>query len=142
MKKMNVHEADASISQESLPSVDRFSSLNKGSSQDLNRDEFIEEEEEEEEEETHVIEIWSKAAIGYYLWQHILQGDIKRNIQNGMYVFGSKKISNLKFKFRSGPSLTIESLRRVCHRISNRILNQFYEEEQKKNSPLRTKISF
>lgn len=76
MKKTNVHEADASISQESLPSVDRFSSLNKGSSQDLNRDDFIE---EEEEEETHVIEIWSKAAIGYYLWQHILQGDIKRN---------------------------------------------------------------
>jgi hypothetical protein len=67
---------------------------------------------EDAAEESHVIEIWSKAAIGYYLWQHILEGGIHRNVQDGIYVYGSKKIENLKFKFRSGPSLTIEALRR------------------------------
>ena len=62
----------------------------------------------------NVIEVWSKAAIGLFLWQHILQGKIDKNIANGMYMYGVKRFpeQNLKFKFRSGPSVTIESLRK------------------------------
>ncbi|XP_053200832.1 ribitol-5-phosphate xylosyltransferase 1-like [Panonychus citri] len=55
-----------------------------------------------------VIEIWSKAAIGNYLWEHILKGKISKKSQ--FYQYGFKKLDQFKVKFRSGPSLTPQSL--------------------------------
>ena len=110
----------ASISEESSLQIDASSSLSSSVNykrEDGSHDKNTNEEAVEEcfeEESSPVVEIWSKAAIGYYLWQHILQGSIDRNLQDGMYVYGSKKICNLTLKFRSGPSLTIEALRRFA----------------------------
>ncbi|XP_015781964.2 ribitol-5-phosphate xylosyltransferase 1-like [Tetranychus urticae] len=55
-----------------------------------------------------VIEIWSKAAIGNYLWEHILKGKLSKKSQ--FYQYGFRKIDRFKVKFRSGPSLTPQSL--------------------------------
>lgn len=61
-----------------------------------------------------VVEVWSKAAIGLYLWQHVLDARIGKNVANGMYLFGSKKFpdSGLKLRFRSGPTVTTDSMRK------------------------------
>ncbi|RWS02412.1 hypothetical protein B4U79_03160, partial [Dinothrombium tinctorium] len=56
-------------------------------------------------------EIWSKAAIGVYLWEHILKGAVDKRADREFYVHGFKKIGNFKIKFRSGPSLNVASLR-------------------------------
>lgn len=48
------------------------------------------------------VEIWGKAAIGLYLWEHILNAKIENK---GVWSYGFKKIENLKFKFRTGPGL-------------------------------------
>lgn len=78
------------------------------------KEQIVSENEQHQQHPHRVVEIWSKAAIGYYLWEHILEGSIDKNIQDGMYVYGSKTIGNIKFKFRSGPTLTIDSLRRFA----------------------------
>ncbi len=56
------------------------------------------------------VEIWSKAAIGLYLWLHIIKGTIDKKVDANIYLYGFKKINNFKFKFRSGPVLTTNSL--------------------------------
>lgn len=57
------------------------------------------------------VEIWSKAAIGLYLWEEIIKGTLDRNLNNGMYIVSSKRVKNVKFNFRTGPALSIDSLR-------------------------------
>lgn len=52
------------------------------------------------------IEIWSKASIGDYLWEHILNARIDKNEGNGYYRFGKIEDQNLSFKYRSGYSIT------------------------------------
>ena len=52
------------------------------------------------------IELWSKASIGDYLWEHILRATIQRTVGNGYYRFGKKTDQNLVFRFRSGYSIT------------------------------------
>ncbi|XP_054721801.1 ribitol-5-phosphate xylosyltransferase 1-like [Uloborus diversus] len=54
--------------------------------------------------ETHNVEIWGKAAIGLYLWEHILNGKIESKM-DGVWSYGFKKIENFKFKFRTGPGV-------------------------------------
>lgn len=54
------------------------------------------------------VEIWSKAAIGFYLWEHILNGRFTRRHQ--YYQYGFKNFPQMKVKFRTGPSLTPQSL--------------------------------
>ncbi|GAB1603355.1 ribitol-5-phosphate xylosyltransferase 1-like [Argonauta hians] len=51
-----------------------------------------------------VVEIWGKAAIGLYLWEHILNGQLERKL-GGMWSYGMKKINNIRFKFRTGPGV-------------------------------------
>lgn len=58
-----------------------------------------------------VVEIWSKAAIGFYLWEEILKGIIDKGLNNGIYITGSKKVGRVKFNFRSGPALTVDAFR-------------------------------
>ena len=71
-------------------------------------------------EDEVTIEIWGKAAIGFYLWENILKGKIDKKVDGGVYVYGFKRIDNYKFKFRSGPLLTVNSLKQLT--VSNLIL--------------------
>lgn len=50
----------------------------------------------------HTIEIWGKAAIGLYLWEHIFNGKLEPK-GDGSWSYGFRKVGNLKFKFRTGP---------------------------------------
>ncbi|KAK8784889.1 hypothetical protein V5799_008747 [Amblyomma americanum] len=52
--------------------------------------------------QAHTIEIWGKAAIGLYLWEHIFNGRLEQKGDGG-WSYGFRKIGNLKFKFRTGP---------------------------------------
>ncbi|XP_075219508.1 ribitol-5-phosphate xylosyltransferase 1-like [Lycorma delicatula] len=48
------------------------------------------------------VEIWGKASIAIYLWEHILQGDLFV-LENGLGKTGSLSVSNLTFNFKYGP---------------------------------------
>lgn len=50
------------------------------------------------------VEIWGKAAIGLYLWEHILEGPVEERL-GGVWSYGEKQIRNIKFKFRTGPGV-------------------------------------
>ena len=66
-----------------------------------------------QEDQKHVanlVEIWSKAAIGDYLWEHVLGGKITQKRSDGS-LYGFKRIHQTKFKFRSAINLNLESLR-------------------------------
>ncbi|CAG5114838.1 unnamed protein product, partial [Candidula unifasciata] len=45
---------------------------------------------------SHVVEIWSKAAIGLYLWEHILEGLLEPRL-NGIWSFGERTLRFIKF---------------------------------------------
>ncbi|RWS26556.1 transmembrane protein 5-like protein [Leptotrombidium deliense] len=70
-------------------------------------------------ETINAIEIWSKAAIGTYLWEHILKGKIDKRSDSQFYAYGFKRVNNFKIKFRSGPSLNVQSLRQYLTKNSN-----------------------
>ncbi|CAG2102407.1 unnamed protein product [Medioppia subpectinata] len=59
------------------------------------------------------IELWSKASIGFYLWQHILRASLETRADGNAYVSGAAKLNGFRFKFRSGPLLTIDSLQHM-----------------------------
>ncbi|XP_073984527.1 ribitol-5-phosphate xylosyltransferase 1-like [Rhodnius prolixus] len=48
------------------------------------------------------VQIWSKAAIGQYLWSHILNGSLEV-VNNGFYQNGNVSISGMTFDYFSGP---------------------------------------
>ena len=50
------------------------------------------------------VEIWGKAAVGLYLWEHILEGPLEKRL-GGVWSYGEKHIRNIKFKFRTGPGV-------------------------------------
>ncbi|XP_070193466.1 ribitol-5-phosphate xylosyltransferase 1-like [Littorina saxatilis] len=51
-----------------------------------------------------VVEVWGKAAIGLYLWEHIFQAELEERL-NGVWSYGSKKIGAITFRFRTGPGV-------------------------------------
>ncbi|XP_046407109.1 ribitol-5-phosphate xylosyltransferase 1-like [Ischnura elegans] len=51
-----------------------------------------------------IIEIWGKAAIGMYLWKHVLGGEVAES-GNSWYSYGSLSMGNMSFVFRSGPGV-------------------------------------
>ncbi|XP_069100893.1 ribitol-5-phosphate xylosyltransferase 1-like [Argopecten irradians] len=51
-----------------------------------------------------VVEIWGKAAIGLYLWEHIFDGALEKRLQ-GIWSYGEKTIGKIKFRFRTGPGV-------------------------------------
>ena len=59
------------------------------------------------------VEIWSKASIGFFLWEHILNGRLDVGPESNVYQSGSVKVNRFKFKFRSGPLLTTDSLQHL-----------------------------
>ncbi|XP_013401373.1 UDP-D-xylose:ribitol-5-phosphate beta1,4-xylosyltransferase-like [Lingula anatina] len=52
----------------------------------------------------HNIELWGKAAIGLYLWEHIMNSTLEDRL-GGVWQYGSKRIQNLIFRFRTGPGV-------------------------------------
>ena len=62
------------------------------------------------------VEIWGKAAIGLYLWEHILEGPLEERL-GGVWSFGEKQIGNLKVKFRTGPGVVPEKAPRETRNL-------------------------
>lgn len=58
-----------------------------------------------------VIEIWGKAAIGLFLWEHVLHGHLEEKL-GGIWSYGSKKVGRLKFRFRTGAGVIPEKVPR------------------------------
>ncbi|KAH9504747.1 Ribitol-5-phosphate xylosyltransferase 1 [Bulinus truncatus] len=56
------------------------------------------------EQVEHVVEIWSKAAIGIYLWEHIIEGILEERM-GGVWSYGEKSIHSILFRFRTGPGV-------------------------------------
>lgn len=52
----------------------------------------------------HVVEIWAKAAVGLYLWEHIFQGKLKALPNNGI-TSEALRSGNIIFRFCTGPGL-------------------------------------
>ncbi|XP_066997102.2 ribitol-5-phosphate xylosyltransferase 1 isoform X2 [Anabrus simplex] len=52
----------------------------------------------------HQVEIWGKAAIGLYLWSHIINGRLEK-VQGGLVQHGNLTIDNIVFTFRTGPGI-------------------------------------
>jgi hypothetical protein len=50
------------------------------------------------------VEVWGKAAIGLYFWEHIMDGNLKSN-EAELVSLGEKIIDNVKFIFRTGPGI-------------------------------------
>ena len=57
----------------------------------------------------HHIELWGKAAIGLYLWQHIFEGSLE-SIHGDFLKYSEMKIGNFVFHFRTGPMLTPQTV--------------------------------
>ncbi|KAK3601759.1 hypothetical protein CHS0354_016123 [Potamilus streckersoni] len=51
-----------------------------------------------------IVEIWGKAAIGLYLWEHVLEGPLEKKL-GGVWSYGTKTVSNITFRFRTGPGV-------------------------------------
>ncbi|XP_041350136.1 ribitol-5-phosphate xylosyltransferase 1-like [Gigantopelta aegis] len=54
--------------------------------------------------EEYIVEVWGKAAIGLYLWEHIFNSQLEQKL-GGVWSFGVKKIHSIKFRFRTGPGV-------------------------------------
>jgi hypothetical protein len=52
----------------------------------------------------YTVEIWGKAAIGLYLWKHVLSGTLQ-NVHNGFIQQGYLTINDINFIYRSGPGI-------------------------------------
>ncbi|XP_064633570.1 ribitol-5-phosphate xylosyltransferase 1-like [Lineus longissimus] len=52
----------------------------------------------------HDVEIWGKAALGNYLWEHILNSTLKDQM-GGIWRYGETQYRNFKFRFRTGPGV-------------------------------------
>ncbi|GFQ86209.1 ribitol-5-phosphate xylosyltransferase 1 [Trichonephila clavata] len=72
--------------------------------QTLNFRKFKEKNKAFEESESFTVEIWGKAAISLFLWEHILEAKLESKM-DGIWSYGFKRIDNLKLKFRTGPGL-------------------------------------
>ena len=58
-----------------------------------------------------IVEIWGKAAIGLFLWEHVLKGTLEERL-GGIWSYGSKKVGRFKFRFRTGAGVVPEKVPR------------------------------
>lgn len=54
--------------------------------------------------EEFIVEVWGKAAIGLYLWEHIFSAALEERL-GGVWSYGTKKIGSITFRFRTGPGV-------------------------------------
>ncbi|KAJ8262366.1 hypothetical protein GJAV_G00165610 [Gymnothorax javanicus] len=52
-----------------------------------------------------IVQIWSKAAIGLYLWEHILEGPLNPVDSKAQWREGEVETGGLTFRFYTGPAL-------------------------------------
>ncbi|EDO34485.1 predicted protein [Nematostella vectensis] len=50
------------------------------------------------------VEIWGKAGIALYLWEHVIQGDREQRL-GGIWSYGKKEVGPFRFQFRTGPGV-------------------------------------
>ncbi|XP_060598155.1 ribitol-5-phosphate xylosyltransferase 1-like, partial [Ruditapes philippinarum] len=55
------------------------------------------------------VEVWGKAAIGLYLWEHILEASLEERM-GGVWSYGAKTVNNITFTFRTGPGVIPEQV--------------------------------
>ena len=55
------------------------------------------------------VEVWGKAAIGLYFWEHIMEGNLKAK-ETELVRWGEKIIGNIKFIFRTGAGIIPETV--------------------------------
>jgi len=58
----------------------------------------------EPKEGDKVVEIWGKAAIGHYLWEHVFQGKLNGKVQDGISS-DALRFQNIILRFLTGPGL-------------------------------------
>jgi len=63
-----------------------------------------------------VVEIWGKAAIGHFLWEHVLRGTLEERL-GGIWSYGAKKIGRFKFRFRTGAGVVPEKVPRDVNNL-------------------------
>lgn len=84
------------------------------------------------------VEMWSKAAIGQYVWESVLRGAIDEQgtvEATGMhYIEGSTTIENVRLIFRSGASLKVATL--LASSVPNLILVLNWRNQHKINYSL------
>lgn len=57
------------------------------------------------------VEVWGKAAIGLYFWEHIIEGNL-RDKEGELISLGEKTIDSIKFSFRTGPGIIPQTVPR------------------------------
>lgn len=57
------------------------------------------------------VEVWGKAAIGLYFWEHIIEGNL-RDKEGELIRLGEKTIDSIKFSFRTGPGIIPQTVPR------------------------------
>ena len=62
------------------------------------------------------VEILGKAAIGLYLWEHILEGPLEERL-GGVWSYGQKQIRSVRFTFRTGPGVVPEKVPRQARNV-------------------------
>ncbi|GAB6033087.1 Transmembrane protein 5 [Chamberlinius hualienensis] len=55
-------------------------------------------------DDKHIVHIWGKAAIGLYLWEHVLGGSIDTS-DNGLTYNGTLHSDRIEFRFLTGPGV-------------------------------------
>ena len=68
------------------------------------------------EEKLLDVEVWGKAAIGLYLWEHILEGPLESRL-GGVWSYGEKQIGRVRFKFRTGPGVVPQKVPRGTRNV-------------------------
>ena len=61
------------------------------------------------------VEVWGKAAIGLYFWEHIMEGHLKN--KGELVRSGKKIIDSIKFSFRTGPGIIPETVPKYSQNV-------------------------
>lgn len=81
------------------------------------------------------VEVWSKAAIGQYVWENVLRGSVEQHeegrLQGMHYIEGWTLIEGVRFTFRSGASLKVATL--LASSVPNLILVLNWRNQDKIN---------
>ncbi|XP_039616775.1 ribitol-5-phosphate xylosyltransferase 1 [Polypterus senegalus] len=59
----------------------------------------------EKKEQYFKVQIWGKAAIGLYLWEHILEGQLNPSDPTAQWRIGNLHLGKIHFSFYTGPSV-------------------------------------
>lgn len=75
------------------------------------------------------VEVWGKASIGLYFWEHIMEGNLE-NKESLLIRNGEKTINNVKFCFKTGAGIIPQTVPKMSKNVVL-ILNGRVEEKVK-----------